>query len=183
MAIVINGSGTVTGISVGGLPDAIVDSGTLAVNSRGTVLQVVNTQDGADASGTGTIALDDSIPQIGEGDEVMSLAITPTSATSKLKIDVVCFVSSTVANRIVSSLFQDSTANALAAGGMYIEETYVMNPLVFSHYMTAGTTSATTFKVRVAQQSAGTFTFNGRNSNPLYGGVIASSITITEIAV
>ena len=30
MAVVINGSGTVTGISVGGLPDDIVDSGTLA---------------------------------------------------------------------------------------------------------------------------------------------------------
>jgi hypothetical protein len=30
MAITINGSGTVTGISVGGLPDGTVDSGTLA---------------------------------------------------------------------------------------------------------------------------------------------------------
>jgi len=33
MAVVINGSGTVTGIAVGGLPDGIVDSGTLATNS------------------------------------------------------------------------------------------------------------------------------------------------------
>jgi len=33
MAIVINGSGTVTGISVGGLPDGIVDDGTLATDS------------------------------------------------------------------------------------------------------------------------------------------------------
>ena len=33
MAIVINGSGTVTGISVGGLPDVIVDSGTLATDA------------------------------------------------------------------------------------------------------------------------------------------------------
>jgi len=33
MAIVINGSGTITGISVGGLPDSIVDAGTLATNS------------------------------------------------------------------------------------------------------------------------------------------------------
>jgi hypothetical protein len=33
MAVVINGNGTVTGISVGGLPDGIVDSGTLATNS------------------------------------------------------------------------------------------------------------------------------------------------------
>jgi len=35
MAIVINGSGTVTGISVGGLPDDIIDSGTLADNAVG----------------------------------------------------------------------------------------------------------------------------------------------------
>jgi len=33
LAIAINGSGTVTGISVGGLPDGIVDAGTLATNS------------------------------------------------------------------------------------------------------------------------------------------------------
>jgi hypothetical protein len=33
MAIVINGSGTITGVSVGGLPDGIVDAGTLATNS------------------------------------------------------------------------------------------------------------------------------------------------------
>ena len=33
MAIVINGSGTVTGISGGGLPDGVVDAGTLADNS------------------------------------------------------------------------------------------------------------------------------------------------------
>ena len=35
MAIVINGSGTVTGISVGGLPDDIVDAGTLADDAVG----------------------------------------------------------------------------------------------------------------------------------------------------
>ena len=33
MAIVINGSGTVTGISVGGLPDGIVDSGTIGADA------------------------------------------------------------------------------------------------------------------------------------------------------
>jgi hypothetical protein len=33
MAIVINGSGTVTGLSVGGLPDGTVDAGTLASNA------------------------------------------------------------------------------------------------------------------------------------------------------
>ena len=33
MPIAINGSGTITGVSVGGLPDGIVDAGTLASNS------------------------------------------------------------------------------------------------------------------------------------------------------
>ena len=33
MAIVINGSGTVTGLAVGGLPDGTVDAGTLATDS------------------------------------------------------------------------------------------------------------------------------------------------------
>ena len=33
MAIAINGDGTITGISVGGLPDGVVDAGTLATNS------------------------------------------------------------------------------------------------------------------------------------------------------
>tara|TARA_R110000803_G_scaffold51066_1_gene105734 strand:+ start:1392 stop:1907 length:516 start_codon:yes stop_codon:yes gene_type:complete len=36
MAIVINGSGTVTGLAVGGLPDGTVDAGTLAAGTLGT---------------------------------------------------------------------------------------------------------------------------------------------------
>jgi hypothetical protein len=54
MAIVINGSGTVTGISVGGLPDGIVDSGTLADDAVG-LAQMAGGTDGNiityDASG------------------------------------------------------------------------------------------------------------------------------------
>ena len=33
MSIVINGDGSISGISVGGLPDGTVDAGTLATNS------------------------------------------------------------------------------------------------------------------------------------------------------
>ena len=38
MAIVINGSGTVTGLSVGGLPDGVVDNDTLATGIASTKL-------------------------------------------------------------------------------------------------------------------------------------------------
>ena len=54
MAIVINGSGTVTGISVGGLPDDIIDAGTLADDAVG-LAQMASGTDGNvityDASG------------------------------------------------------------------------------------------------------------------------------------
>ena len=58
------------------------------VDAHGTV-QVVNTQTGAVDTGTTAMPCDDTIPQNTEGDEFMTLAITPTSATNKLKIDVV----------------------------------------------------------------------------------------------
>jgi len=48
MAIVINGSGTISGISVGGLPDSIVDAGTLATNSVTAAKLEVSAITGAD---------------------------------------------------------------------------------------------------------------------------------------
>jgi hypothetical protein len=147
-----------------------------------SAFQVVNTQTGAVATGTTVIPDDDTIPQITEGDEYMTLAITPKSATNKLKIEVVVFGDcSTNNSQQVAALFQDTTANALAVGSM-AGVNNVINPIVFTHYMDAGTTSATTFKVR-AGGAAGTFTFNGKNEARKYGGVIASSITITEVKV
>lgn len=148
----------------------------------GSVLQVVNVQTGAVATGTTIFPFDDTVPQNTEGNEYMSLAITPTSATSVLRIEIVANLSNSGAGPIGSALFQDSTANALAATVTYTNEAATLTPAVFSHYMTAGTTSATTFKFRAGSDGAYTITFNGRSSARLLGGVLASSITITEIA-
>ena len=40
MAIVINGSGTITGISVGGLPDGIVDDGTIVTDGTYSAINI-----------------------------------------------------------------------------------------------------------------------------------------------
>lgn len=149
----------------------------------GAVVQVVNTQTGAVATGSTTIPNDDTIPQNTEGNQYMSLAITPTNASNKLKIDVVINIASAATGNVIAALFQDSTANALAAVSEYTATTNGNMRLVFTHYMTAGTTSSTTFKVRAGNNNAGTTTFNGASAARLYGGVMASSITITEIAV
>ncbi len=148
----------------------------------GVVVQVVNTQTGAVATGTITIPHDDTIPQKTEGDEYMTLAVTPASASNELRIDVVVFYSHTQGSRrVTAALFQDATANALAAGIKNFAPSNTMDNIKFTHYMAAGTTSSTTFKVRVGSESSGTTTFNGEIGARLLGGVIASSITITEI--
>lgn len=148
----------------------------------GCVLQVVNTQAGAVATGTTTIPTDDTIPQNTEGTEFMSLSITPKSATNKLKITVVGSFSYSVSAVGSMALFQDSTADALAVVTSSIVSSNTEN-MTLVHYMTAGTTSSTTFKMRAGAGSAGTITFNGVGGGRYFGGTMASSITIEEIQV
>lgn len=146
-----------------------------------SVMQVVNTETGAVATGTTTIPFDDTIPQITEGTQFLSLAITPTSATNKLRIDVVLNVSSSAAGRFkIMALFQDSTANALAMAEIYDASNGELLPLVLAYYMTAGTTAPTTFTVRAGLDQVGTITVNGQGGARKFGGVLLSSITITE---
>ena len=147
----------------------------------GGAVQVAKTQTGAVATGTTIIPFDDTIPQKTEGDEYMTLAITPKSATNILVIEVAWYGSAAIAaTDIVVALFQDDTADAIAATSqrLYVSTGRVTIPL--KHTMTAGTTSAITFKVRAGATDAGTVTFNGSGGARKFGGVVASSIVITE---
>jgi len=155
---------------------------TSASNGSGgssTVVQIKNTQTGAVASGSTAMPFDDTIPQSGEGDEYMTLAITPTSSSNKLRITVNYFATATGTPWIMCALFQDSGNNALAATARFNNTSTAGGETTLIHTMTAGTTSATTFKVRLGPGS-GTLTFNGQSGGRIFGGVMASSITIEE---
>lgn len=150
----------------------------------GSVIQVVNTSFSAVATGTTALPFDDSIPQSGEGTEFMTRAITPNSATNKLKITVVAQLASSAGSQLSMALFQDATAGALKAIPQEIGNANQPYILTFIHYMDAGTTSATTFKIRAGNDSgAGTVTFNGVSAARIFGGVMGSSMTIEEIKV
>ena len=103
MAIVINGSGTITGISVGGLPDGIVDDGTIvtdgtystinlkdcgvvtnAIGSIGGGTQDIDLTAGNSVSGTvdtSTTTFTFSNPTA--GDELCAFALTLTNGGSQ----------------------------------------------------------------------------------------------------
>lgn len=150
----------------------------------GMVVQTVMTAFTAAGTTTTTLPVDDTIPQITEGFEVMTQAITPISATNKLIIEVVGFGSHSVAATAISfALFQDATSNALAAAATVATTSTGPAQVPLGHIMTSGTTSSTTFRVRAGGNQAGTFTFNGNSSARLFGAITKSYIKITEIVV
>jgi hypothetical protein len=147
------------------------------------IMQVRKTIVTSSGTTTTTIPFDDTIPQNTEGAEFMTCAITPTSTASTLKIDVVVHgaFSGTDGNWLIAALFQDTTADALATGAHTVFGTSFGGQVKFTHVMSAGTTSATTFKVRAGMSAAGTLTFNGSAGSRVFGGTCASSIVVTEI--
>lgn len=156
---------------------------TFSALTTGKVLQVVNVDNSTASTSTTVIPDDLTIPQNTEGKEIMTLAITPGNSSNKLFIDVsINGVDSSGSLDMNGALFQDSTANALTACNEWIAGG-TGTDLAMKHYMTAGTTSETTFKVRVGPGTSGTMTYNGRNSgDSLFGGVMKSTMTIWEIS-
>lgn len=150
----------------------------------GQLVQVAMNQTGAVATGTTAIPADDTIPQITEGDQYMTQAITPTSAANLLEIEAVIARFSTSSggtNNMGCALFQDATANALAATAADASATAISISLPpIKHKMVAGTASSTTFKVRAGGSVGATTTFNGGAGARVYGGVLASSIYVRE---
>lgn len=169
--------------SGGGTTNFLRADATWAAPPSVKIAQVVTTQVGTSTTGTTTLPFDDTIPQITEGDQYMSLAITPTNASSTLIVAVVTNSSNSagVSNFVSTALFRDSTANALGAAGAQDEVANQPHCTTFTVITSAASTSATTFKVRCGSDNPGTTTFNGRAGGRIFGGVMASSITITEV--
>jgi hypothetical protein len=178
-----NGSGTIAlSNQLSGMTTASLPTLTSAEMPVGSSIQVVNFQTGAVATGTTTIPYDNTIPQITEGTEFMTLNFTPTSASSILLIDVVCQMTADALVFDTVCLFEGTTANALATSVSDNSRAAAFEVNSFRHKMTAGSTAQKTFRVRGGGHGASTVTFNGRNGGGAYNGTMASSITITEVA-
>ena len=131
-----------------------------------------------------TIPLDNTIPQNTEGTEVLAATITPTSASSVLEIEINgYFGPPSVAYQHIGALFVDTTANALAAQMLTVGTNNDSGGgFSFKYRLSAGSTSARTYKFRVGLSNAGTWYFNGDSTGNLFGGVSYSSMTVTEVA-
>ena len=151
----------------------------------GSIVQVVNSQDGEVVTGSVGIPLDDTIPQSNEGAEMFTCAITPKNASNLLIIlaNMNIGMDTDVITRVAlfhgdNSPTHDADCIAVGTGAT---GQMVTVPLVYK--MTAGTTSAITFSVRIGNTNGSQETLNGISGARRWGGVFKSSITILEVKV
>tara|TARA_Y100000356_G_scaffold53689_1_gene43222 strand:+ start:17 stop:628 length:612 start_codon:yes stop_codon:yes gene_type:complete len=202
MPIAINGSGTITGVSVGGLPDGIVDTdmiansnvtaGKLASGVGGKILQVVQAAKTDTASTTsGTYVTISGL----------SVNITPSSSSNKILVIADVKAGNDGGNGYYLQIVRDSTAiyvgDAATGKQQCIQQTYGGGDTGEGKYGMAkmggtfldspSTTSQITYAVqflRLGGNSPQTLYVNrvGSENPGEYVGRAASSITAIEVA-
>ena len=153
---------------------------TWAAAGGGKVVQNVFVHQGQRITGTTTVPDDDTAPQNDEGVEMMTLAITPKATNNRLLINAQAMWSHSATGMMAMSLFQDSIAAALTTAVHRHSATNTLYSTTLFWEMAAGTTSATTFKIRMGSNASGNMNMNGTTGR-LYGAILCSHITIMEL--
>ena len=167
-----------------------VESGHV-ITQPGSVIQVLQTVDDTVTTYSTTETWTDA--------GLLSVAITPKSATSKIMVEY-CIHNSThdatVAHRITrngtgiglgaatGNRFGSTTRTGRIRGG---DENHISPPATMKFLDSPATTSTLTYKVQLRIQTGeGAITMNTSANNPdnayTYGSVTISTITVTEIA-
>ena len=203
MAIVINGSGTVTGLAVGGLPDGTVDAGTLATNSVDSAELIDGSIDTAHIAAnqiTSAIMPTGSVLQVVSSTQtralttssatyvtVGSLAITPSSTSSKIMVSYnsgICYQDvNSISWYAYATAYRGTTNLGRGSGGVGgLTGVYHTNNnkddlgfnMSFEILDSPSTANAVTYYVKVRINNT-----SGRIVHDLDG---YSTITLTEIA-
>ena len=209
MALVFDGDGTITGISVGGLPDGIVDTDMLATNAvsaaklqstaiaagdlpTGSILQVKSAtktgiQQYTDTAGTKTDITD------------LSIDITPTTSGNKLYITgfVSLGMDADTAASILINVGGTEVGSASTAGNRRLGHsgigyqndafaTYTIFPLSINYLHTTSGTSQITVKIQMMQgdtTNGDIYVNRSRNdSDSVFLTRQVSTLTVMEVA-
>jgi hypothetical protein len=171
MPIAINGSGTVTGISVGGLPDGIVDTDMIATEAvtkvkqgPGSVVQFIQGTVGNINNRSSTVS-SSSWSTTGN-----SIAITPTNSTNKIIVGGYFTTSLHTDNHGVELTIYNSHLSAYdvnQVSGAHEEARYNWHNVPIKYECTAGTTNEITFTLYMKRQ-------DGAGSESAYIGITST---------
>jgi hypothetical protein len=152
----------------------------IAQTPQSVILQQVEASPTSSSSNAAAISFDGTVPQITEGTEILTLSITPKSASSKLYVEAVTHLGNNGGNnKTLAALFRDATTDAISASVCNVDGSGSVETLVVKTVENANSTSATTFRLRVGADS-GTVYWN-RSSSQTLGTSMKTTIWITEV--
>lgn len=134
----------------------------------------------------GTIPADNTIPQVGEGTQILTLTVTPNFIGSRIIVDAesMGFGNSATVNSYTIALFKDGVSNAVrACGAGSSQSTGVgFQPNLKYSFITSSLTPIV-FTLRAGYDVTGAIINQGSNYLGVFtlGGVIASTMQVTEV--
>jgi hypothetical protein len=150
------------------------------VNRTGNIVQTAYTSLTTSGSTSTIIPVDNTIPQNTEGAEVITVSITPQSASNKLCVEAfIPVVDASTGIAITAAIFRDSTVNAIASGCVVVCTAGYLLQIRLEVTVTAASTTATTFKLRLGPNTEAAYWLRA-NSGNLYSGTATAYITVVE---
>lgn len=149
--------------------------------TTGDIIQVVATTTQQVRTGTVTVPLDDTIPQISEGNLFMWASITSANPVNPLVIDHIGEYSNTAPARMIVHAHRNSEANALGVGSISQGVAVAADQVVLKLVLATNTSGASGFYIFAGNNGAGTTTFNGESAAGLFQGSYMSYLTLTEV--
>ena len=172
MPITLNGSGTVSGISVGGLPDGIIQSADLAAGAGGKILQVQSTYNNGQVSTTSTSWTTTGV----------TVSITPSATNSKIFLTLSnSHYNGTNNHHCYFAYFRDSTNLGSDANGQQLVTgatgNGLWNTIAMVYLDSPNTTSSVTYSLRWKLGS------QGGTSYLMYSSAMNLVFTAMEVGV
>lgn len=172
--------------------DAAVDlnleskgAGVVNVNSRNVesgLVQIVESTTATRSTHTSQIPVDDTIPLITEGVELLTVSITPRYATSKIEIsfEILCSASAATLYN-VATIVDNTGAATLQPFANYADSAAVIEQLIGKTIVSSPGTSANIYALRVGSSGVGTSIYINGNTGRFFGGNSVARLTAKEI--
>jgi hypothetical protein len=158
-------------------------SGTILIDRAGSVIQSQLASYGTNTDLSTQIPVDDTKPQSTEGTQILTVTLTPTATTSKFR----CVFKGTVAasagpTNAVAAMFVDAETDARSADTVVITGSGYTDTLTCVLEFTPGVTTSTIVRVRVGPSGGTPIRLNGDSSGRYFGGAMAATLIVEEIA-
>ncbi|KFC73188.1 putative membrane-anchored cell surface protein [Bosea sp. LC85] len=150
-----------------------------AVMPTGSIVDSAYAEYTANADLTATIPIDNTIPQVTEGTQIISQAITVDSASNKVRGRFSAGGTLSTSGVMIAAVFVDGGSDAIRARAKIVNSVNLREEIHFEFEHTPGV-GAHTYTIRVGPNT-GTMRLNGITTTRELGGAQAATLVLEEI--